>query len=137
MKASLGVSGLFLSGAASLTSPVENANLLSGVSTFLNGTSSELSQTVLGGKTPDILYRAVMAARAEERERLIALLNNTQFGERAPDIALSQVQGYHGMCGPIVGLNALSAGVEKAQANAAKEGQTKAAITATEILKLR
>ena len=118
---SLNITGLALSSAASLTSPTRSANLLSGLSTFAGGTEKQLSDTVLGGKAPPLLYRAVMALRKKERSKIATLVGQNQFA-----LAAVELEPYHAQCGPTIGINALDESVENSSQNALEDGFTEA-----------
>ena len=117
----LGIANLALSGAASLTSPTRSANLLSGLATFAGGTEKELSDTALGGKSPALLYKSVMALRKKERAKILALLTTAPFA-----LSTSDLTSYHGKCGPTVGINALEQAVDKASNDAGQDGKEEA-----------
>ena len=122
----LGVSSIALSGAAGVTTPVRSANLLAALSAFTSSAQDKLSKTVLGEKTPELLYKAVMAERSQERSRLLALLQSGALGESSPGVVLAQLADYHGRCGPTVGINSLTNSVQGAADRAAKNGTDQA-----------
>jgi hypothetical protein len=125
-KSVLGVSSLALSGAAGVTTPVRSANLLSALSAFSSSADAKLSTTVLADKAPELLYKAVMAQRSEERSRLLTLLVNADLGEAAPGVVMAQLAEYHSRCGPTVGINGLEASVENKTEQAPEKGAERA-----------
>lgn len=117
----LSITSLALSSAASLTSPTRSANLLSGISTFAGGTEKQLSDTVLSGKSPSLLYRAVMGVRKKERSRILKLFEDGTFGKAA-----IEMEYYHSQCGPTIGINALEEAVDDAIKDAPEKGNEEA-----------
>jgi len=91
--------------------------LLSGVAGFATGTEKQLASTVLGGKSPALIYKAVSASRRKERSRIVTLYSASGF-----HIAAAELADYHALCGPTVGVNALEDAVNKAAIDAPKEG---------------
>lgn len=125
-KSVLGVSGLALSGAAGVTTPVRSANLLSALSAFSSSADAKLTTTVLADKAPELLYKAVMAQRTQERSRLLTLLVNAELGESAPGVVMAQLADYHNRCGPTVGINGLEDSVQNEADRAPGKGAEKA-----------
>jgi tetrahydromethanopterin S-methyltransferase subunit D len=117
LKSVLGVSSLGLSSAASLSAPTRSANILSGVAGFATGTDQQLSNTLLGGKSTALIYKAVSAARKKERSRIMGIYESGNFA-----LASAELADYHALCGPTVGVNALEEAVEKANSDAAADG---------------
>jgi hypothetical protein len=123
----LRLGSLSLTTAAGVTTPVRSANLLSGIATFLSGSEEKLTQSVLGSKTPELLYRTVMSIRTRERTRLLTLLRSDVLAGESPSIVLGQIADYHNQCGPTVGINGLEQAVQDTANQAATTGQTRAA----------
>lgn len=117
VSSALGVSSLALSTAAALSTPTRSANTLSGIAGFATGTEKQLSSTILGGKSPALLYKAVTAVRTKERSRILALYQAGGY-----HLAAAELMNYHALCGPTVGLNALDDAVNKAVTDAPKDG---------------
>ncbi len=122
----LGVSSLALSTAAGVTTPVESANLLSALSAFTIGAQDRLTKTIVADKAPELLYKSVMAVRAQERARLLTLLESRDLGDAAPDVVMAQLAEYHGRCGPTVGINGLTDSVQVTADRADKTGADQA-----------
>jgi hypothetical protein len=114
----LTLGSLFLSGAATLITPLRNSHIAAGGATYLSGSKDALSQIVLGGNTTSVLYRAVMAGRSKEKARLLALMADNA---RLNDVQAS-LSAYHGMCGPVYGINQIDAAVTEAKNTAEKKG---------------
>ncbi len=121
----LNIASLGFSSAASISAPIRSANILSGLSTFAGGTEDSLRRTVLGGKSPLLIYKSVMALRKKERSRIMGLLlqtNGSYF------LAATEITPYHHKCGATVGINALEEAVDNADAKAGSEGKEEAQI---------
>lgn len=115
----LGITTLGLTSAAAVTSPTRSANLLSGIASFTGGSEKELSDTVLAGNSPQLIYKAVKAVRKKERSRLINLLSQNDIGFA---LAAVDMADYHAQCGPTIGVNALEEAVSIADQNAIADG---------------
>lgn len=118
----LGVTTLGLTSAAAVSSPQRSINLLSGIASFTGGTEKELTDTVLGGKSPHLIYKAVKAIRKKERSRIITLATNGGF-----ELAAIEMADYHAQCGPTVGINALEEAVSIVDQGATEDGAAEAA----------
>ena len=98
VRTGLGALGLLLSSAAGLSTPVESANILSGVSAAAQGLESELSDTILGGEDGYILAQAVKHGRTVERAKLIAMLEEVENNKTYISF-ISEFSNYHDNCG--------------------------------------
>lgn len=116
---SLSVSNIALSTAASVATPARSANLLGGLSSLADGTETRLTERVLDGAAPHLIYRSVMSARERERTALTLLLVNP----RTAQSALNQLASYHSLCGVTVGINELNSAVDEAEKQASDKGE--------------
>ncbi len=111
------VSALAFGTAGGIASPGRSANVLSNLATFATGTKGVLSDNILGGNGPALIYKSVMTVRKKEHARLEAIMK-----ARGAMAAARQVQAYHGMCGPTVAVNGLDAALENSNTTAGKQG---------------
>lgn len=122
----LRLGSLAFSTAAGVSTPVRSANVLSAISSLMSGSEEKLTETVLGKKAPELIYRSVMSIRTRERTRLLILLGSADLNESASGIVLSQISDYHNQCGPTVGINGFEQAVQASANTAATEGKTDA-----------
>jgi len=119
----LQITSLGFSSLASVTEPAKSANILAGLSAFATGAEEKLKKTVQADKAPELLYKAVMAERSRERNRLLTLLQSEALGDSAPAMVIGQIADYHSRCGPTVGINALGNAVDSTSQAAPAEGK--------------
>ncbi|WP_371397320.1 hypothetical protein [Fretibacter rubidus] len=105
VKTILGTTALALSGAASITTPVDSANILAALSSLAQGTEDELSGTVLGGISGYTLVEAVKKGRKQTRNELMAIWTGGSDADASikQEIRygqfMSRVRNYHDDCG--------------------------------------
>jgi hypothetical protein len=126
LTAGLRIASLGLSTAAGVSTPVRSANVLSSLSAFASGSEEKLNESVLSRRSPELLYKSVMAVRSRERSRLLAIQASDIPSASKSAILLSQIADYHNQCGLTVGINQLEAAVQTSAVNAAQDGTTAA-----------
>lgn len=95
----LDIAALTLSSAASVTTPVRSAGILSALSSITGHARQTLSTDVLGNQDFNLLYNANIDGRISERAKYQAEIDKGTYENWTADAILADVQPYNYKCG--------------------------------------
>lgn len=93
-------------GAASVTTPIESASILSAIGAASSGIGGNINEASFSNKTVEVIATAIRADRTKVR----AVIENNmkkEYWDWPLSQALSETSGYHGRCNLLTGLGAL------------------------------